>query len=610
MDEFDGEPRDLLPIIRDLSGSPSIKICVSSRPWQIFKDEFDRNPDQRLYLQDLTRNDIQAYVHRNFENDTNFKQAKEENAEYEEIVNEIVERAQGVWLWVALVTKSLLNGLTYGDSLKTLQMRLQQLPVDLEEFFRHMLDSVEQLYQTQMAETFLIALAANEELPLVVYSFLDDIREDPNFALSLNRPTSSKNADISTRSDAFNKISKREIQMQKRLDARTKGLLEITKKGTSPTWDNNRVDFLHRTVGEFLNSKDIKERFIESAGANFDPKVSLCHGFLAVIKSIPTLPEKEYLIHELLDYAYMSESETAVAQTEVIDELERVLCSAHPSRSGIKLNPMRQSLKLDRRLLLNSGSNSVLELCIQHCLSIYVKRRLELDDSLVSSRQWRRPLLSHAFFPADRTVRHHRIDPTTMIRLLLEHGVDPNAIDRDSTTWRKFVTDMIASPSKSKLELMDLLLFKGADAGAGSVLLETLTIFSDSPAKAYQIYMFDKLLEAGADPNAQYGDSTIWKRYLRYLWGCKGGLWTKNLWRNEFKQVKQLLLSGADPNATAEGVMVDQIIEATFGTHYATELLDIIRQARLRTDGGFLSRVWKVPWRRSVQPTNAEIDEN
>lgn len=38
LDEFDSEPRDLLSVIRDLSDSPSIKVCASSRPWQIFKD--------------------------------------------------------------------------------------------------------------------------------------------------------------------------------------------------------------------------------------------------------------------------------------------------------------------------------------------------------------------------------------------------------------------------------------------------------------------------------------------------------------------------------------------------------------------------------------------
>lgn len=242
LDEFDGEPRDLLSIIRDLSDSPSIKVCASSRPWQIFKDEFDKNPDRRLYLQDLTRSDIQAYVRSNFENDTNFREAKEEDAGYEELVDQIVERAQGVWLWVALVTKSLLNGFTYGDSLKDLQRRLQYLPDDLDDFFQHMLDSVEPVYRTQMAQTFLVALTANDDLLLIVYSCLDGVREAPKFALDLFPDPRSKHREIFA---AFESITKREKQMQKQLDARTKGLLEVSKRHVENSWLDERVGFLH-----------------------------------------------------------------------------------------------------------------------------------------------------------------------------------------------------------------------------------------------------------------------------------------------------------------------------------------------------------------------------
>jgi hypothetical protein len=422
----------------------------------------------------LTRKDIQAYVRSNFENDINFQHAREEEAGYEELVNEIVERAQGVWLWVALVTKSLLNGFMYGDSLKDLQRRLHYLPVDLEEFFQHMLDSVEPVYQTQMAQTFLVALTAKRVLPLLVYSFLDDIREDPNFALNLSRETSSEHDDT-FKSNSLGKTRKREIRMQKRLDARTKGLLEVSSTRVSSVssprgrrivfhYTYRTVDFLHRTVGEFLNKKDINTKFIELAGPNFDTKISLCHGFLAAIKSIPADQARstvETSIHELLNYAYMSEIETVIAQTEVLDELERFLCSACPSKTGIKLTQKRQSLKLDRNILIHSKSHSILELCVQHGLFIYVNHRLEQDPSLVSSRQWHQPVLSHAFNPAGVSGTFVRsIDLTTMVRVLLEHGADPNAVDGDSTTWCKFINNMIYNFSKSKLELMDLLLPK------------------------------------------------------------------------------------------------------------------------------------------------------
>jgi hypothetical protein len=77
---------------------------------------------------------------------------------------------------------------------------------------------------------------------------------------------------------------------------------------------------------------------------------------------------------------------------------------------------------------------------------------------------------------------------------------------------------------------------------------------------------------------------------------------------NEFKLMKRLLLSGADPRATANGKTLDLILEETFGTYHTAELLDLVRQMRLRTDGGLLSRIWKITWRRPTQPTSIEND--
>jgi hypothetical protein len=75
----------------------------------------------------------------------------------------------------------------------------------------------------------LIALAANN--PFLVYSFLHDIREDPNFALEPlvpEPPNPGHCGPISTVSGTFNYMSEREVRKQKRLDSWTKGLLEAS----------------------------------------------------------------------------------------------------------------------------------------------------------------------------------------------------------------------------------------------------------------------------------------------------------------------------------------------------------------------------------------------
>jgi hypothetical protein len=120
--------------------------------------------------------------------------------------------------------------------------------------------------------------------------------------------------------------------------------------------------------------------------------------------------------------------------------------------------------------------------------------------------------------------------------------------------------------------------------------------------------MCDKLFDAGANPNAKYDNSTVWKRYLSHLLHGKSDLRNRNVLHNEFKLMKRLLLSGADPNSTANGKTLDLIIEENFGAYHTTELLALVGQMRLRTDGGLISRIWKMTWRRPTQPTSCEND--
>jgi hypothetical protein len=51
------------------------------------------------------------------------------------LVEEIVEKANEVFLWVKLVVQSLLAGLGNRDSITDLQRRLRELPSDLEKLY-------------------------------------------------------------------------------------------------------------------------------------------------------------------------------------------------------------------------------------------------------------------------------------------------------------------------------------------------------------------------------------------------------------------------------------------------------------------------------------------
>ena len=110
LDEYDGEPDDIISLFESLREWPMAKLCVSSRPWNDFIDAFGRPSDPQLALQDLTRGDIKTYVEYVLERNTRFEMLRIKDVRTQDLVEEITMKARGVFLWVVLVVRSLLNG--------------------------------------------------------------------------------------------------------------------------------------------------------------------------------------------------------------------------------------------------------------------------------------------------------------------------------------------------------------------------------------------------------------------------------------------------------------------------------------------------------------------
>jgi hypothetical protein len=73
---------------------------------------------------------------------------------------EIVKKSKGIFLWVYLVIRPLLEGIKYADSIQILRKRLMSFPPDLEDFFQHMLDGVPSIYGEKTAKIFKYAMVA------------------------------------------------------------------------------------------------------------------------------------------------------------------------------------------------------------------------------------------------------------------------------------------------------------------------------------------------------------------------------------------------------------------------------------------------------------------
>jgi hypothetical protein len=143
LDEFNGDHAELATFFRDISSTNDhIKFCLSSRPWPVFDDIFELMPG--LQLQDLTHNDIKLYVEDHLGNNKRMLELQEEDpVNASRLINEIVEKARGVFLWAKLVVQSLMAGLRNCDDVSRLRKRLAELPADLETLYSLMLNSVD-----------------------------------------------------------------------------------------------------------------------------------------------------------------------------------------------------------------------------------------------------------------------------------------------------------------------------------------------------------------------------------------------------------------------------------------------------------------------------------
>ncbi|KAF1927936.1 uncharacterized protein M421DRAFT_5604 [Didymella exigua CBS 183.55] len=133
LDEFAGKPPKITDIMETMRLS-GVKICASSRPWQIFEDAYGEFP--HLRVQYLTYGDIKHYATSRLQDGNGYRELERLQPGFcTSLIKDIGEKSSGIFIWVVLVTQSLLEGLTAGEGSAMLNMRFDDLPRDLEDLF-------------------------------------------------------------------------------------------------------------------------------------------------------------------------------------------------------------------------------------------------------------------------------------------------------------------------------------------------------------------------------------------------------------------------------------------------------------------------------------------
>jgi hypothetical protein len=427
-------------------------------------------------MQDLTRNDIYLYVQDTLGENKRFQQLRKEDLQCPDFVEALVKEADGVFLWVFLVTRSLLDGLTNSDRIKDLQNRLEETPKDLQDYFKTILFSTENRYRTQTARLFTVAVSATEDLPLMAYWVID--QEGPGISFtSIPKPTSEI-------------LASRMDNMRRRLKVLSKGLLEA--KSTA-SWEvdkqlfESEVVFLHRTVKDYLQTPDALSMLQRWAGETFNVHWEICTAFGTLAKMtpreyfIPTRPIWDYSIPYLIFHASQVDKIPAFRTDlmSLLDHLQAATMPAFEENKDILYNRVLQAEDPFQDGLMKGQSLEADLVIVSACACLgvhnYVNEKFAQDPQLctrvtnhVTVLPW---LFRLCLIDGYESLDFYAESAMAMMKFYLDQGVDPNSGLEGRTEWRLILEDLIRFSEKDgdrqrlpkSFEIIKLLLRFGAN---------------------------------------------------------------------------------------------------------------------------------------------------
>lgn len=271
LDECDDRD-ELVKLLRDIEDRRAAKVCVSSRPERKFELAFSMWP--KLRLQDLTNADIRLFA-RDQLSTVSFGDVSEHKGEDKKalLINLLVEKAQGVFVWLRVATRSLLEGIENYDEWEMLLERLREMPDDIYELYKHILNRGRanyKRYNASAARIFHYLLLPNEPpegsstwrvekygeiiLPRLTLAIKEDLRKQ--YLHSTWQPHAN-----STLDDDF-QMAQRQVRVhvgahcghfvdiQERQDDRYR--TDVPQGTRHGTYGEVMVSFIHRSVSEFL----------------------------------------------------------------------------------------------------------------------------------------------------------------------------------------------------------------------------------------------------------------------------------------------------------------------------------------------------------------------
>ncbi|KAF2827058.1 hypothetical protein CC86DRAFT_466800 [Ophiobolus disseminans] len=465
LDEFE-TPRmsmtDLAEIF--LEASPShVKALVSSRPLPAFEASFAALPRLRLHL--LTYGDITAYVHDKFGAHKRIKELfMEDPAGTRSLTTAIVDGASGVFLWVSLVVKSLIEGLHNYDTLKDLKKRLDEIPRDLEDLFRHMLSKILPEYKEQSSRFFRLLRSSD-----LAYEMGAKPEYTPLTTIGLYFAEADTSIILEAENDPLPEEDCTAIErnIEGRLRSRCAGLLELKSRAGHQYLQGpgKEVGYLHRTVADFMTFPEVWKD-ITACSPTYDPYVPLMQSILMCIKvATHHCPSRSHHVDEVWDlvdvmfhYAYLAENAVGSSQQDLLNEFDKTVCQTIKTAPGLQDCINWQNTRPEIRGGLQSWHTSFLALAVSHGLVLYVQSMTAQLRREITSKKGG-PLLHYT---CTQRRNEHSAD---MGFPLLQHGANPNQQFGGYSPW-EWILDNPIQDSMLWASVAKQFVLHGADPDA------------------------------------------------------------------------------------------------------------------------------------------------
>lgn len=275
LDEFEGNRLDhenLAVKLRKWTIGGDVKLLVSSRPWTEFSNVFIEN--STIQLHELNHFDIKTYCLGKLQEDREVRQLGNDHIvlKLKDVVKDIIDQSQGIFLWAHLVLDAVLQGIRQNDSITTLKAKVQEYPADLESLYAKLRDPVERsiIDRDRSNRLLLLAIKVPDGFPLTAVAFSWVLGDDTAGLLDPEFPT-----DTTCQPYSEDDVAQRLQHVTKQVNGLTRGLLRITRRPPSDNCLNGyfeelRITFSHRSARDYLVLNEARYKQLCASWPRFD----------------------------------------------------------------------------------------------------------------------------------------------------------------------------------------------------------------------------------------------------------------------------------------------------------------------------------------------------